>query len=316
MRHTASDLAQMQSLPLKHKIVMSQLRIRSWYDEWNGEVYLSFSGGKDSTVLKHLIETTSGVYDVPAVFVDTGLEYPEIRKFATERADVVLRPEMRFDEVVKTYGYPVPTKRVADCVEGARRNPNSTRMLRLKGELGGRKDGKPSKFDCPQWAYLLDAPFKISAKCCDVMKKRPIKKYGKLSGKKPYIGVMASESQARKQEWLKNGCNAYNSNDPASRPLSFWTEQDILQYIVENNLEYAPVYGEIKQDENGKWYTTGCDRTGCMFCLFGCHLQKGKNRFQLMKETHPRQYEYCMRPIEEKGLGLKTVLEYIGVDYE
>lgn len=305
----------MQSLPLHAKVQMSKRRIRDWYDHWNGQVYISFSGGKDSTVLKHLVENTPGVYDVPSVFVDTGLEYPEVRRFATERATVVVRPEMRFDEVIKTHGYPVPTKRVADCVEGARRNPNSTRMLRLKGELGGRKDGRPSKFDCPQWGYLLDAPFKISAKCCDVMKKRPIKKYGKESKRKPYIGVMAAESQARKQEWLTNGCNAYDTPDPASRPLSFWTEQDILQYIKENNLEYASVYGEIREDEQGKLYTSDCDRTGCMFCMFGCHMEKGKNRFQRMKETHPRQYEYCMRPIEEKGLGLAQVLDYIGVDY-
>lgn len=315
-RHNSGDLKQMQSLPLAAKIRMSQRRIRDWYEHWDGQVYISFSGGKDSTVLKHLVQNTPGVYDVPAVFVDTGLEYPEVRKFATERADVVVRPEMRFDEVIKTYGYPVPTKRVADCVEGARRNPDSTRMLRLKGELGGRKDGRPSKFDCPQWGYLLDAPFKISAKCCDVMKKRPIKKYGKQSKRVPYIGVMASESQARKAEWMQNGCNAYNSNDPASRPLSFWTEQDILQYIKEYNLEYASVYGDIAEDNNGNLYTTGCDRTGCMFCLFGCHLQKGQNRFQLMKETHPRQYDYCMRPVEEKGLGIRQVLEYIGVPYE
>lgn len=315
-RHNSGDLKQMQSLPLAAKIRLSQRRIRDWYDHYEGQVYISFSGGKDSTVLKHLVQNTPGVYDVPAVFVDTGLEYPEVRKFATERADVVVRPEMRFDQVIKTYGYPVPTKRVADCVEGARRNPDSTRMLRLKGELGGRLDGRPSKFDCPQWGYLLDAPFKISAKCCDVMKKRPIKKYGKQSKRVPYIGVMAAESQARKAEWMQNGCNAYDSNDPASRPLSFWTEQDILQYIREYNLEYASVYGDIVEDENGKLSTTGCDRTGCMFCLFGCHLQKGQNRFQLMKETHPRQYDYCMRPVEEKGLGIRQVLEYIGVPYE
>ena len=148
------------------------------------------------------------------------------------------------------------------------------------------------------------------------MKKRPIKRYGKESGRKPYIGILASESAARKQEWLRNGCNAYNTSGPSSRPLSFWTEQDILRYIVVNDLEYASVYGEILQDEKGQYYTTDCDRTGCMFCCFGCHLEKGKNRFQRMKETHPRQYDYCMRPIEEKGLGLAEVLDYIGVDYK
>jgi hypothetical protein len=89
-----------------------------------------------------------------------------------------------------------------------------------------------------------------------------------------------------------------------------------LEYIVRFNVPYPSVYGEIKTDEQGRYYTTGCDRTGCMFCMFGCHLEKEPNRFQRMKETHPRQYDYCMRPLDQKGLGLKEVLEYIGVPYE
>lgn len=314
-KHTNSDLKQMQSLPLNAKIAMSQRRIRDWYDHWDGQVYLSFSGGKDSTVLRHLIANTPGVYEVPSVFVDTGLEYPEVRKFATERANVILRPEMRFDEVIKKYGYPVVSKQVANAVEGARRNPDSSRGQRMRGEYGGRRDGKPSKYDFSQWNYLLDAPFLISDKCCDVMKKRPIKKYEKISGRKPYIGTLASESQARKKTWMHNGCNAYSALEQSSRPLSFWTEQDILHYIQVFDLEYAAVYGEIIEDDKGVLRTSQCDRTGCMFCIFGSHLQKGENRFQQMKKTHPRQYEYCMKPVEEKGLGLAEVLDYIGVDH-
>lgn len=346
-------LRQLQSLPLKYKIRMTEERIKAWYESWvqyeildldtqktrtvtidtrgafmdppmkdselvmaarPGQVYLSFSGGKDSTVLRHIVKSL--YEDVPAVFVDTGLEYPEVRKFATQHADVVLRPKMRFDEVIKTYGYPVATKRVADAVEGARRNPNSTRAQQMRGEYGGRRDGKQSKFSYTKWLYLMDAPFKISAKCCDVMKKQPIKKYGKETGRMPIIGTLASESQARKAEWFKSGCNAFNSPYPTSRPLSFWTEQDILQYIKEHDLQYASVYGDIVEDDAGQLRTTDCDRTGCMFCCFGCHLEDAPNRFQRMKETHPRQYEYCMRPIEEKGLGLQEVLDYIGVDYQ
>lgn len=223
---------------------------------------------------------------------------------------------MRFDEVIKTYGYPVATKRVADAVEGAKRNPNSTRAKMMRGEYGGRLDGKQSKFDYTKWQYLMDAPFNVSAKCCDVMKKRPIKQYGKETGRIPIIGTMAAESQSRKAEWFKSGCNAFDSPDPISRPMSFWTEQDVLQYIQEYNLEIASVYGDIVTDDNGDLYTTDCDRTGCMFCIFGAHLQPQPNRFQRMKETHPRQYDYCMRPIDEKGLGLREVLDYIGVPYE
>ncbi len=337
-RHTNDDLRQMQSLPLEAKILMTQRRIRDWVDYWHGDVHVSFSGGKDSTVLKHIVD---GMYDdIPAVFVNTGLEYPEIQRFVRDikagkydcfNSDVeIIRPEMRFDEVIKVHGYPVISKRIADVIEGARRNPNSTRMMCLKGETGGRDDGKPSKFNCKKWLFMLDAPFLISSKCCDVMKKKPIHQYQKQSKRYPMIGILAGESETRKREWIKNGCNAFNTKSPTSRPLSFWTEQDILHYIKQYDVPYCPVYGEIRVAQHdtiegqmniidylGDYEpedvleTTGCDRTGCMFCMFGCHLEKEPNRFQRMKKTHPKQYAYCM-----DQLGLKEVLEYIGVPYE
>ena len=107
-KHQPHDLKQMQSLPLEAKIIMTQQRIRQWYDHWDGEVYVSFSGGKDSTVLKHIVD---GMYlDVPSVFVNTGLEYPEIQKFEWDIKNgkyycfnsniEIIRPEMRFDEVL------------------------------------------------------------------------------------------------------------------------------------------------------------------------------------------------------------------------
>jgi 3'-phosphoadenosine 5'-phosphosulfate sulfotransferase (PAPS reductase)/FAD synthetase len=260
--------------------------------------------------------------DVPCVFVDTGLEYPEVRQFATKNADVVLRPEMRFDEVIKTYGYPVASKEIAQMVRGARiglsRNDGSYLywIQKLKGEHRD-KNGNLSKFNAKKWGFLLDAPFLISEQCCNVMKKNPAKLYEKETGRRAILGTMASESALRKQRWMRYGCNAFgDTKRPTSNPLSFWTEQDILQYIKEYNLEYATVYGDIVGDESEGLRTTGCDRTGCMFCCFGCHLDKEPNRFQRMKQTHPRQYDYCMRPVEEKGLGLRSVLEYIGVPYE
>lgn len=320
-KHTGYDLAQMQSLPLDAKIIMTQNRIREWYDHWNGEVYVSFSGGKDSTVLKHIVDSMYD--DVPAVFINTGLEYPEIQKFAMSQKNVTtVRPEMRFDEVIKNYGYPVITKQIADAIEGAKRNPNGSRMMRLTGRYGGREDGRPSRFDCPKWEFMLHAPFNVSTKCCDVMKKRPVKKYEKNTGKKSMLGIIAEESVIRKREWMKNGCNVYDQN-PNSRPMSFWTENDILEYLKRFNVPYCSVYGDIVE-ENGHFKTTGCDRTGCIFCGFGCHLERGHNRFERLKETHPRQYEYCIgggemvdgkwQPSKE-GLGLGKVLDYIGVKY-
>ena len=369
-RHTSYDLKQMQSLPLEAKIIMTKRRISAWYESWKryeifnkktektrfvtateepllkeneyietatmGWVYVSFSGGKDSTVLKHIIDSMYS--DVPTVFVNTGLEYPEIQTFVREiksgKYDCfnpnveMVRPEMRFDDVLKKYGYPVISKDISKRVKDGRAaikngNDNSYALIQMRGEYLS-PDGKKSPYNCEKWAFLLDSPFKISSQCCDVMKKRPIHKFEKETGRIPFIGTMADESRQRTATWLKNGCNAFDKRKPSSQPLSFWTEQDILQYIQKFNVPYCPVYGDIISD-NDQLKTSGCSRTGCMFCMFGCHLDKGQNRFQRLKETHPRQYEYCIgggemvdgkwQPSKE-GLGLGKVLDFINVDYE
>lgn len=348
-RHQSHDLKQMQSLPLEAKIIMSQQRIRQWYDYWDGEVYVSFSGGKDSTVLKHLVENTPGVYDVPSVFVNTGLEYPEIQKFAMSQPNVVtVRPEIRFDEVLRVYGYPAISKEISQTIYEAKRSAETGkytyRLKKLNGEAVD-KDGKPSKYNVPQWRFLLDAPFDISHKCCDVMKKTPAKRYEKQTGRKPIIGTLATESRLRYSKWMQFGCNAFDQQRPTSKPLSFWTEQDILHYLKKFNVPYCSVYGDIRvkppadaeagqinmidylgcYEQEDTLETTGCNRTGCIFCMFGCHLEKEPNRFQRLKETHPRQYNYCINGGEmvdgkwqpsKEGLGLGKVLDYIGVKYE
>lgn len=96
----------MQSWDLDRKIQVTTARIMEWYEHYNGLVYVAFSGGKDSTVLLDLVRR---IYpDVPAVFCDTGLEFPEIRQFAMSVNNVVvLRPEMNFKKVIETYGYPI-----------------------------------------------------------------------------------------------------------------------------------------------------------------------------------------------------------------
>lgn len=311
MPHELWELKQKQSLPLPGKIAMSLNRIREWYEHCDGNVYVGFSGGKDSTVLLHLVRS---IYpEVPAVFCDTGLEYPEIREFVKRFENVtILRPEMTFKRVIEEYGYPIISKDVSRTVHYAQKG---TKWALLKIQ-GLNKDGSYSKWKAThykQWGFLKDAPFGVHDYCCTVIKKRPLFKYQKETGCLPYVGTMAEESAQRTQGWMKTGCNAYEGTHPKSAPLSFWTEQDILQYIVQNNLPIASCYGEIREDENGKLYTTGLHRTGCMFCIFGAHLEKSPNRFERMRETHPKQYEFCMRPKEENGLGLDAVLNYLNI---
>lgn len=173
-----------------------------------------------------------------------------------------------------------------------------------------------SNFSQEKYKFFLEAPFEISNKCCNVMKKEPLKKYEKKTGRHPITAQMASESRLRTQKWLQNGCNAFDSKHPISNPMSFWTEQDVLLYIQMNNLQICSVYGDIVVDhrkmgeidgqmrlddlsaeygifdlEKPILKTTGCERTGCVLCGFGCHLEKeGESRFEMLRKTHPKMY--------------------------
>lgn len=189
-------------------------------------------------------------------------------------------------------------------------------MVGRENQIGANIPSKDrSAFSCEKYKFLLECPANISAKCCSVMKKAPAHRYARETGRFPITAQMASESRLRTQQWLKNGCNGFDMKSPISNPMSFWTEQDVLLYIREKGIPICSVYGEIVTDdeESGQLtiadvldtgifdfgrptlHTTGCDRTGCMFCGYGCHLEDSPGRFERMKETHPNQYDYIMR---------------------
>jgi len=306
-KYALADLKAMQSWSFERKIQVAQTRIMEWYYYWSGSVAVSFSGGKDSTVLLNLARRCFP--EIEAVYVDTGLEYPEVRQFALSHQNVtVLRPEMRFDEVVKKYGWCYPSKDVAKTIYYARRG-SQWAIDRMKGV---NKDGSPSKFretHYKKWAYLLDSDIILSDICCAIMKEKPLYNHVKQSGKQPLIGTLAVESRRRTESWLKHGCNAFEKTHPSSQPLSFFTEQDILRYLRDFNIPYASVYGEIVESKNGKFRTTGERRTGCVFCPVGCHLDK-VNRFQRLAETHAQLQDYVINT-----LGLKGLLDFVGIEY-
>ena len=349
--HDAQRLKELQALPLSRKILITQTRIIEWYQHFNGCVCVSFSGGKDSTVLLDIVRK---IYPhVPAVFSNTGLEYPEIQKFVKgyDNVDIVI-PEMRFDEVIKTYGYPLIGKEVAEAIYYARRIRSAERETQSKPartsrtthrkraelfglqaewrriELQGKNMGKglsraeqrriragvengptgeggvfskgkeqfgqKSMFNKEKWLPLArDLPALISHYCCEKMKKSPMHKYQRKHKYYPILGTLAEESRVRKQAWIRHGCNLFDGAKASSQPMSFWTEQDVLQYISDNHLPIASVYGEVT-GEPGNLRCTGCERTGCIFCAFGAHLEKGETRFQRLAKTHPRQYDYCI----------------------
>lgn len=394
-KRTIQDLQQLQALPLNLKVALTKQRIRAWIHEYGEDgVYVSFSGGKDSTVLLDIVR--QDYPNVPAVFCNTGLEFPEILQFVKTKENVVwLRPKMSFRQVVEKYGYPMFGKEISTAVYNARKylvalrnrtetNTDETTTIkhfdkatqilgafgRIQNEDGTfgehtelyeqikygtmpediRKqildgtfvntDGTKSMYNKTKYKFMLYAPFSISESCCNVMKKSPSHSYQKKTGTYPMTATMASESKLRTQKWLQNGCNSFDVNHPVSNPMSFWTEQDVLLYIREHNLQIASVYGDII-DENEEisgqmnlgdfglfdigrpcLKTTGMNRTGCFACLFGYQREKPEdNRIDaIINHSNPKLADYMLRGGEfresdglwhpHQGLGYWFLIEY------
>lgn len=223
---------------------------------------------------------------------------------------------------------------------------SNLRLAKILGMLTKDKDNPikanipksdKSNFSQEKYKFMLEAPFEISNKCCDVMKKAPSHNYERQTSRKPIIATMAEESRLRTQKWLQQGCNAFDSGKPSSKPMSFWTEQDVLLYIKLNNLPICSVYGEVVKDYESMGQlegqisigellgaseleifeldkpilkTTGCSRTGCMLCGFGCHLEKSPSRFEQLKETHPKMYA-LLDIVKNNGVTMREAIDWI-----
>lgn len=311
MNHTKDELKELWSLPLADKVALTKLRITEWYEHYNGKVYVSFSGGKDSSVLLHIAREICP--EMGGVFVDTGLEFPEVKDHVKSFENItIIRPKKPFAQVIQDEGWVFPSKEVALDVHYARKG-SPWAINKFNGlDRHGNKDAY--KQSSMKWKWLIGSPYKISPFCCDIMKKKPAHQYTKQTGEFPILATMASESRLRYNAWIKTGCNAFDATYPSSKPMSFWTNQDVLEYIVYHHVKIPSVYGDVIKSKDGKYATTGEDRTGCVFCPIGCHLEKGDSRrFVRLSKTHPKLYDYCINKLGMKEL-LDEIQEHTGCE--
>jgi 3'-phosphoadenosine 5'-phosphosulfate sulfotransferase (PAPS reductase)/FAD synthetase len=285
-KYTREDLKILQSNPWERKVSIAQTRIIEFHREMNGRIFVSFSGGKDSIVLLDIVRRMYP--ETPAVFCNTGLESPSVVKFIKTVPNVItIRPEMPFKQVIDNYGFCFPNKEVSKYIDSYRR-----KLPYIMRRMNNLDCQEFAVLDLKKYIWLVDMPYKISDKCCEIMKKKPFKKFSKINKLFPIIGSTAEESVLRKQIWLRYGCNILSEKNPKSKPLSIFTEQDVLNYIRFYNLKIAPDYGEIIE-EKGKLKLTKCTRTGCVFCTVGCN-NRNDNRFLILKNDFPKLYDYCI----------------------
>lgn len=292
VKHDADTLKELQAMPLSDKVALTEDRIIEFYEHYDGKVVISFSGGKDSTVLLDIARRLFP--NIRAAFSNTGLEYPEIQAFVKEHDNVdIVRPKMTFRDVITNYGYPLISKEVAEAIFYARRNqPFRTKLMTGQYTIPD-EGGGISFYNKARWLPLAHVPFRIHSYCCNILKKLPMHAYQSANGVRPILATLATESRMRKQAWVRTGCNAFEGKDPKSTPMAFWTEDDVLRYIDREKLPICRVYGEVVCDSE-RCRNSGLYRTGCIFCMFGAN-HKDDHRFQQLRDIQPGLYDYCMR---------------------
>lgn len=293
------NLELLKALPLEVKIAKSKLLLMEAFNRYGSGVYVSYSGGKDSTVLSHLARCIKP--DILHIFSNTTCEYPETLKQIMWEKEynnmnlITVRPfdkygkPWNFKRVVNDQGFPMFSKAVANSIRTYRRaKTEQTRQNSI--------DYITRRFK----RFLEYKDINISDKCCEKLKKTPIKQIAKKLGMEcAILGTLAEESRQREMDWVNFGCNVFDiKKDNQCRPLSFWTEKDIYDYIELYGLKISDLY------------LMGYTRNGCMFCGFGIEydLCDGKNRFERLAQTHPKSYKYLID-------NFKDILDSCGIKY-
>lgn len=295
---TIQELNERQHWTLDQKIDHCVGTIESFISRTGHNVYVSFSGGKDSTILLDIARRFVKK-DMPAVFCNTGNEYPDIIKFVKQTENVTwLNLKTTMVEIIQKEGFPLVSKEVSEKIRQIR-HTKSDKLRNIR--LYGYPDRPHTMARCPKkWQFLKDADFDISERCCDELKKRRFKQFEKETGLYPLIGTTAAESRLRTMQYLiRGGCNAFNGSRPRSFPISIFTENDVMEYAMRFKIRLCPIYNDPKVRQ-----------TGCMLCGFGA--DQDPHHFDYVYEHYPKAYQYFMN-IKNNGVTYRQALNYIGV---
>ena len=288
--YTYKEIGNMLRQPLEEKIRISLEIIKKFYDELNGNVDVSFSGGKDSTVLLSLVRT---LYPkTVGIFANTRIEFPETLHFVANTPNIIsLRAETRPWYVYRHIGYPIWSKKVSKRMEVIQKLPKSKQL-----EKANSRNKQGEIYLDKKHQYLLEAPFKISNKCCFYLKEQQLIKWQEEHKSGTYIGLRAQESHTRKILLAKYGFQTSMDHHPKCYPIIFWREKDIYEYIIKYHLEINPLYD------------AGFNRQGCAGCLMGSDTEELVKHIRYMRRYHLKYWNYI-----KNMLAFKKVLKFLDV---
>lgn len=277
----------------QQKVDHSLAVIDNFLSSTNNMAFVSFSGGKDSSVLLDIVRILKK--DVKAVFFNTGMEYPSIVKHVRSMMQQgynidFINPSVKAKEIWAHYGFPLVSKEQAHKLYYMKNAPTCKTAL-----TGFSENSMQNVSHC--WRFLVDEQFCCSDLCCRLLKKRPSHAYEKKTGLHPIIGTMVSESLLRREQYLRRGnCNSFAKGKVFSTPLSIWTDKDVWAYIQDRKIIIPDLY------------YNGVRRTGCVMCGFGAHLEQF--RFDYLYNNHPKMYESVMA-YENNGVTYRNALRKV-----
>ena len=209
-------------------------QINSEYDLLNNS-YLSFSGGKDSTILHYLIDLVLPNNNIPRVFLNTGIEHQAIIEFVKELAEtdkriIILNSGVNIKQMLEKDGYPFKSKKHSKMVNMYQ---NGSRAASLMRYIDG------NKFQCPkilQYQFSPNFQLKVSMNCCNRLKKEPIKRWQKANNKPITLTGMRREEGGQR---ANIGCllTDANGNLKMFHPLLVVNEEFEKEFSKRNKIK-------------------------------------------------------------------------------
>lgn len=293
-------------------------RIEELYHETKGKCYISFSGGKDSTLILAIIKQCIDLGTLPldgitAVFCNTGIELNATVEFVNWCKDnwypniEIIRPNKTFDWVIKNKGKPMKSKLKSEFIGRYQKNKNSNQLKYLVNS--GNVNYAKTKIANKDLHILSDNfDIKVSSKCCDYLKKEPFKEYNKINNIRGYIlGERLAEGGIRQlltEKRLQNGgklCTRTKGDYIVKLPIIDWTNDNVDKFINRYNVPLSKAYTKY-----------GMTRTGCIGCPFSLKIA---DNLEVLHKYEPNKYKATMYWLKDvyiaQGVKLLFDMEYM-----